>query len=401
MEESSPRTWRAPSASMVVVGLAAVAACLIALVWVQAPPAQGKPPSQDPPTTNGADEPSFVVNCDWSHRNTDDPIVHPGDEGMSHQHEFFGNTSTKADSTYLSMAGREPITEEPTSTTEPTTSTNEDTTSTTEATTLAPENTSASETTSALEETTSTLPETTCLRKEDTSAYWIPTVYWNGKELTASEGVFYYRHGGKDPKSIVPFGEDLRIVTPQNEHERVSWRCVGQGEYSDTPPTRCTKGQLGVRIVFPDCAAVEDDATPPYNEYDMMLDGLPNREGKVNHRSHMVFANRDTNPATCPTTIDVGVDGVEDLRDTIPVPSLRVILTFPIPKTSGQVTLSEHDQGGVLTNQGTYRKMHSDFWNTWQQDDLRYLVSTCINGYPHADGRRPIDCTRSGQADAE
>ena len=78
-EESSQRTWRARSAStIVVVGLAAVAACLIALMWVQAPPAQGKPPPKDPPTTNTPDEPSFVVNCDFHHRNNDDPIVFPG-----------------------------------------------------------------------------------------------------------------------------------------------------------------------------------------------------------------------------------------------------------------------------------------------------------------------------------
>ena len=45
----------------------------------------------------------FVVACDWSHASFDDPIVHAGMEGMSHRHEFFGNTTTDADSTYESL----------------------------------------------------------------------------------------------------------------------------------------------------------------------------------------------------------------------------------------------------------------------------------------------------------
>ena len=50
--------------------------------------------------SNGA---SFAVRCDFSHRNSDDPIVHPGAPGAAHRHDFFGNRSTKFDSTYESM----------------------------------------------------------------------------------------------------------------------------------------------------------------------------------------------------------------------------------------------------------------------------------------------------------
>src|SRR5918997_4187528 len=46
---------------------------------------------------------SFAVRCDFNHRNSDDPIVHPGHQGAAHGHEFFGNTSTTFDSTYQSM----------------------------------------------------------------------------------------------------------------------------------------------------------------------------------------------------------------------------------------------------------------------------------------------------------
>jgi Domain of unknown function (DUF1996) len=375
-ESSSPRTWRARSAAMVVVGLAAAAACLIALMWVQAPLAQGKPPSKDPPTTGAPDEPSFVVNCDFSHRNNDDPIVAPGQQGAAHQHDFFGNTSTNYASTYNSMLGLS----ETTSTAEPTTLTAEDPTLTAE------ETTSAS---ASASETTSTPPGTTCLRAGDTSAYWIPTVYWNGEERTASRGVFYYRANDKDDDSIVPYRADLRIITPRldREGQRVTWRCVGgsipgDGEYSSTPPTQCSTGELGVRVVFPDCVAPEEGARKPYTEDEMMRDSDAVGESGA-HRTHMVFASKppDSTTAKCPST------------HPIPVPSLRVILTFPIPPTtSGQVTLSTEDP--------SYTKMHSDFWNTWQQEDLRAMVTECINNYPHRKGR-PTVCTASGQADAD
>lgn len=42
----------------------------------------------------------FVVECGFSHVATDDPIVHPGQPGASHEHVFFGNTTTDAASTW-------------------------------------------------------------------------------------------------------------------------------------------------------------------------------------------------------------------------------------------------------------------------------------------------------------
>lgn len=45
----------------------------------------------------------FLSVCRFSHTAPDDPIVHPGHVGMSHQHDFFGNTTTNGDSTYRSL----------------------------------------------------------------------------------------------------------------------------------------------------------------------------------------------------------------------------------------------------------------------------------------------------------
>ena len=43
---------------------------------------------------------SVKIECGASHFAPDDPIVFPGQRGAAHMHEFFGNTSTNASSTY-------------------------------------------------------------------------------------------------------------------------------------------------------------------------------------------------------------------------------------------------------------------------------------------------------------
>jgi len=45
----------------------------------------------------------FNLQCDLSHRASDDPIVFPSQPGAAHLHDFLGNRSTEADSTRKSM----------------------------------------------------------------------------------------------------------------------------------------------------------------------------------------------------------------------------------------------------------------------------------------------------------
>jgi len=59
--------------------------------------ASGKAPVA--PTIAGFDDVNFVSLCRFSHTAPDDPIVFPAQPGLSHDHTFFGNTTTSADST--------------------------------------------------------------------------------------------------------------------------------------------------------------------------------------------------------------------------------------------------------------------------------------------------------------
>lgn len=247
---------------------------------------------------------SFAVRCDFSHRAPDDPIVHPGMPGMAHSHDFFGNTSTSADSTHDSLLGQ----------------------------------------------------ETTCTRPEDTAAYWLPTVSWGGVEVDSNRAVFYYRAGGKDHKKVKPFPAGLKIIA--GNEKRVTWRCgrLDNGGGSQNPPSGCDNGELGVRVIFPDCL-------------DVARNGEPLLDNERDHRSHMAYSRRIDGRVRCPRS------------HPRPVPVLTMNVTFDLPEPSGQVTLSS---GGAST-------MHADFFNAWDQEELDRLVVNCINKVSPSKPR-PDDC---------
>ena len=84
MQASSKRTGLVRLALMLIVGVAAAAACVVTLMLWKAPAASG----QEEPSPTGA---NFVVRCGFSHRAKVDPIVTPGGTAF-HMHDFFGNT---------------------------------------------------------------------------------------------------------------------------------------------------------------------------------------------------------------------------------------------------------------------------------------------------------------------
>src|SRR3954447_3071502 len=71
---------------------------LLLLALVLAAPAQAIPLPETP---------HFLATCTLSHRAPNDPIVHFGMPGMSHMHDFFGNSTTNAFTTARKLrAGR-------------------------------------------------------------------------------------------------------------------------------------------------------------------------------------------------------------------------------------------------------------------------------------------------------
>lgn len=164
----------------------------------------------EPPTGLGPQgrSPQFVVECAWSHTAPDDPIVHPDHAGATHLHDFFGNTSTTADSTSASLLNA----------------------------------------------------DTSCERKQDTAAYWAPALYDHGEVVRPVGSVAYYRPGpGVDPTTVEPFPAGLVMIggdasgSDAQPVDIASWRCGASPRLASDPPRCPSRAPLGVRVVFPDC----------------------------------------------------------------------------------------------------------------------------------------------------
>jgi len=143
----------------------------------------------------GAPRGQFVVRCRFSHSLPDDPIVHPGQPGESHLHDFFGNTTANANSTLESMlAGG-----------------------------------------------------TTCRVPSDTAGYWSPAAYLGGTPLSPKAMRIYYFGvaGGVVetlPAGLKMIGGNPTALDPA-ENPHVSWSC-GESRAISTPrepiPYDCT-----------------------------------------------------------------------------------------------------------------------------------------------------------------
>lgn len=182
----------------------------------------------------------FVAFCPFSHRAPDDPIVHPGHAGMSHNHEFFGNLSTVATTTLESLLAN----------------------------------------------------GTNCDPLTDRSAYWVPTLYdAAGQIIPVEHGTFYYSVHVADPASLQAFPLGLKIIAGQAtaaappNPSYFKWSCQGANTSSTTDFVVCAADEkLELLINFPDC----------WNGVDL---------DSADHKQHMTYAVNQACPASHPVAV--------------------------------------------------------------------------------------------------
>ncbi|MFM0203148.1 DUF1996 domain-containing protein [Paraburkholderia fungorum] len=154
----------------------------------------------------------FAVRCTYSHTRPDDSIVHPGKPGQAMVHDFFGNTSTDAYSTYDSLSNNK---------------------------------------------------LTTCDSIADVSAYWVPQLKRASGIVMPQYQKTYYKNDQPVValQAIQPGFEMLagnHMGTAPNSH--INFLCRG-GSYTTVAPTNCpvvtdssgTYSQLDISVHFPDC----------------------------------------------------------------------------------------------------------------------------------------------------
>jgi Domain of unknown function (DUF1996) len=149
----------------------------------------------------------FRSTCLPSHIAMDDPIVHPGMPGASHQHEFFGNTTTDANSTLETLRAG----------------------------------------------------STTCRIAADTAGYWVPSLYSDGGRVAPIRiNAYYLRAGIRGRVTTFPAG--LKVIagnsasTIAQSTKVTGWRCAGVPAPLTALPTTCPAGTDNVLVIrFPHC----------------------------------------------------------------------------------------------------------------------------------------------------
>jgi len=253
---------------------------------------------------------SFKVSCGWTRTLPDDPIVFPGQPGASHLHDFFGNTTTNANSTQDTMVHG----------------------------------------------------FTSCGDWDDTAGYWSPVGFLTGSQITPLVQRIYYFGDVNVSVETIPAG--LLIVagnknaTSAADNPHVAWNCGGGNETPlSTHPYDCRPYQGTVTtadgvtgwVDFPECW---DGATPTSaGSWDMAYKASGN----------------------CPP-------GYPHM-----LPQLRLRLHFGIWDPCAGLTPcgpTDPDTNVRLTlSSGAYYTLHADFWNTWQQAALSYLVANCLDAH--------------------
>jgi hypothetical protein len=195
-------------------------------------------PARSPAQLRGV---NFVSGCRFSHRNTDDPIVLPGQPGKSHDHTFIGNDTTNAFSTLGTMLGA----------------------------------------------------TSSCRRPGDTAGYWVPTLIGaTGQAITPRSATVYYRRHTLAPVQSFPQGfkliaGDSKATAAQNLMV-TSWNCgpeAGIRPTSTIPtcPDAARQG-LALHVQFPNC-----------------WDGV--NLDSPDHKSHMTYSQRGRCPADHPVAM--------------------------------------------------------------------------------------------------
>lgn len=194
-----------------------------------------------------AGNPGWIVTCAYARSAADDPVVFPGQPGASHSHDFLGNRTTGATSTYADLrAGT-----------------------------------------------------TSCATAADHASYWAPSMYQGtGRQVIPGDSTrqrSYYRADNLAAGTKVePFPADLRLIAGNSKArsaaenpelgKEIYWGCSDNstGKLA-APPSSCSTGIISLHVGFPNC-----------------WDGVLTHQ---NDTVHVVYPSRGVCPSAFPRTL--------------------------------------------------------------------------------------------------
>ncbi|WP_182900291.1 DUF1996 domain-containing protein [Microbispora sp. H10830] len=182
----------------------------------------------------------------------------------------------------------------------------------------------------------------TCANK-DRASYWAPALYRNGVKIKPAIARIYYTNAvSPGEEQTVAFPKGFRMIkgsamnqASSGAPDHTDWGCTDDTQIASVknpPPSRCASGGIQVRITFPSC-------------WDGVMTG-------GNDISHVRYPSG----GKCPAGF------------TKPFPTMRLNINYNTGVDVGTITLAS----------GNTYSIHADFWNTWDQAQLEYLVDYCI-----------------------
>lgn len=256
-----------------------------------------------PPEVKSSGSTGWIVNCPYSHSNNDDPIVFPNQVGKSHTHAFQGSTTVNANW----IAGSQTM-----------------------------------------------AAASTCRFSKDKSAYWMPTLYQDGKAIYPRDDVrnskgerarqkMYYRNPTYRKVQPMPFG--LRMLVGNHAAKSVKdnpdigshifWGCSDNSQSSlSSPPKSCGTQMITTHLHFPSCWDGKHLDSP-------------------DHRSHVAYPSGGKCPSSHPVVI----------------PRITIRNEYIVGKSTGTITFAT----------GADYTIHGDFINGWDPATMRKLVDGCMN----------------------
>jgi hypothetical protein len=296
------RRWPVTVLVLVVLVVAATTVTVVALER-QSPAAAATPGAAGPVPASAI----FTDSCRLTTVANNDPLLSPGRPGVAMRHDFFGNTGVTASSTASSLVGG----------------------------------------------------ATTCSTSADASAYWTPVLSQDGRALTPTRTLIYWRTPGADaatthpmPAGISMIAGDENATAPQGANIR--WDCGSAGttsKASDTPQSCAAGGQVRLVVTFPSC----------WNG--SSLAGAA--------QTNVVYPDGNVCPAGHPVRI----------------PTIVFHEVYPTASAAG-LTLS---MGPGM--QGSTDTAHADFVDGWNQTAFDRAFATCVTGGRACGGVTGTDAT--------
>ncbi len=268
----------------------------------------------------------FRTICTFSHMLFDDPIVYPGQPGLSHLHAFFGNTGAAAGSTATSLAST---------------------------------------------------GNSTCRGGTiNRSAYWQPAIIdtRDGSPVKPRIAIIYYKSAAFAlPADVQPLPQGLRMIAgdPMGRAP-VQWgpaafTCNGTPVGSDGtfPPTATKPGPHSI----PNCPAGSEvwaSVTFPRCWDGVNLDS-------PDHRSHMAYWPIPnpyvdaTHPAgKCPPT------------HPVTLPEVAITAVYPVVEANAPLRWRLSSDNYDTSTPGGY-SLHADWFGGWKPDIVTAWTRNCIN----------------------